>query len=73
VTNTDVIEVLRQLARSQMRFITVADLCGALGMPDDECRQLLEGFVEQGLLRATQSRKGEPYFWLTPLLGHDQG
>jgi DNA-binding IclR family transcriptional regulator len=66
--STDILEVLRTLARSQMRFITVSDLCGALTLPEEECLQHLQDFVDQGLLRATHSQNGQPYFWLTPQL-----
>jgi DNA-binding IclR family transcriptional regulator len=71
VTHTDVMEVLRSLARSQMRFITVADLCGALKVPEAECEQLLQRFVDDGLLRATHSTNGQPYYWLTAQLAND--
>jgi DNA-binding IclR family transcriptional regulator len=69
--STDILEVLRTLARSQMRFITVSDLCGALTLPEEECHELLKGYVEQGLLRATHSQNGQPYFWLTPQLSQE--
>jgi hypothetical protein len=71
LTTGEIIEVLRSLARSQMRFITVSDLCGALTLTEDECLDVLQQFVEQGLLRATQSHKGENYFWLTTQLSQE--
>ena len=71
VTHTDAMEVLRTLARSQMRFITVSDLCGALKIPEEECTNLLQRFVDDGLLRATRSDNGQPYYWLTAQLASD--
>jgi hypothetical protein len=64
-------EVLRTLARSEMRFITVADLCGALNLPEEECLNLLQRYVDDGLLRSTRSNNGQPYYWLTSQLSQD--
>ena len=71
LSSSEVLEVLRSLARSQMRFITVSDLCGAMDLPEEECLDKLQAFVEQGLLRATHSNSGQPYFWLTPQLAQE--
>ena len=71
MTSTKILEILRTLARSQMRFVTVSDLCGVLELPEEECISLLQEFVGQGLLRATHSASGQPYFWLTPQLAQE--
>ena len=69
--HTEVMEVLRTLARSEMRFITVADLCGALKLREEECMELLQGYVNDGFLRTTKSDCGQPYYWLTSQLAKD--
>ena len=71
MNSAEITEALRTLARTKMRFITAADLCGILKLSEEECLDLLEEFVQQGLLRTTQSHKGEPYFWLTPQLAQE--
>jgi DNA-binding IclR family transcriptional regulator len=69
-TNT-VLELLRTLARSNTKFITMADLCEALTLHPEECLEILDEYVRTGLLRSTQANSGEPYYWLTPQLAQD--
>lgn len=63
----EIVEVLRSLARKS-RFITVSDLCAALQLAEEDCLSLLDEYVQQGLLRSTQSTQGHAYYWLTSQL-----
>jgi hypothetical protein len=71
LNSIDILDALRALSRSQMRFITVTDMCGALQLPEEECLGLLQEYVDRGLLRTTRSQRGEPYYWLTAQLSQE--
>ena len=56
------------IQQSNTLFITLTDLCEALGLEEDDCLGHLVSFIDDGLLRKTRAETGEHYFWLSPLL-----
>jgi hypothetical protein len=61
---TDIPQIIRSLTQ-RTRMVSLSDAAFHMQQNGSECERVLDEYVARGVLRKTQTKRGQTYYWLS--------